>query len=355
MALISRLRPFLIVDEDKGNQWQGDWVYKEVYDNHSLLVKPIFPSQYFELKALKDEYLKQEQVLEIEIRHTLFQAIRIHQEKIERYVQRIERLDTILAKAKFALRYAMVKPDVLPSPSPIEIVKGRFVPLMNRCKRMHTEHTALSVNFEKGTVVVSGSNMGGKTMLLKSIAFFQMLVQRGFWVPAEVYKTSIFQQLHYIGPEGQEDMDGLSSFGSEIYQLSKVLDNLHLPCLLLMDEFAKTTNSREAKGLLAALLKSFSQLEGLQCFIATHIQNLPILSGVSFYRMKGFDTMAYAKLQKDDSTDTIQERIRRISACMHYEVIKDDSNGSFDALTVAELLGLDIHIVHEALTYMNHD
>ena len=111
--------------------------------------------------------------------------------------------------------------------------------------------------------------MGGKTVVLKTAAFFQVLAQMGFFVPAEYYQTQVFKKISFAGNLSDEDTDGLSGFGLEMRSFIEST-GLAEKSLIFMDEFAKTTNSSEATSLLSAIIETFSKNPNAFMFVSTH-------------------------------------------------------------------------------------
>ena len=347
-----RFRDFIIVEENFANSLNGELVYKEVYDKNALLVKPILPKTYFDLHKEKDVLLLKEESFEQEVLKTISEKIINERETIEDYIQKLEILDTLFAKSKMAIKYNMTKP-VLANKNNIKIINGQYLPLANKCKKMETIYTPLNAEFDKRTIVITGSNMGGKTMLLKTIGFMQVLAQMGFWVPVEKYETNVFENINYIGEDLSEKVEGLSSFGFEIHNLSKAIKNFDNNTLLLIDEFAKTTNSIEAKAIIAAMLKSFSKKENVYTFLSTHFMELPEYKNVSFYKMKGLNYSEYKKYYDKEKQYSLSERIKIINTFMRYEIIKTGSKDqTYDAIKIADTLGLNEEIINYTKEYL---
>jgi DNA mismatch repair ATPase MutS len=347
-----RFRDFIIVKENIANKLDVDLVYKEVYDKTSLLVKPIFPKAFFDLHQDKETLLIEEQEIEKDVLRIITEKIIKDKALIKDYVQKIEVLDTLFAKARLANKYNMTKP-LLSSKEHIELINGHYLPLANKCDKMGTVYTPLSSQFDNKTIVITGSNMGGKTMLLKTIGFMQVLSQMGFWVPADKFETSVFENISYIGEDLSEKVEGLSSFGFEIHNLSKAIKMFDKKSLLLIDEFAKTTNSIEAKAIIAAMLESFSKKENVSSFLSTHFMDLPEFEKVSFYKMKGLDYEEYKKYYDKEKQYSLSERIKLINTFMRYEIIKTGSKDrTYDAIKIAETLGLNEEIISYTKQYL---
>lgn len=347
-----RFRDFMIVKENIANTLDVELVYKEVYDKTSLLAKPILPKSYFDLHQEKEALLAEEQAIEKEVLSLISEKIFKEKELIKSYTQKIELLDTLFAKARLAKKYKMTKP-VFSTKDNIELINGQHLPLANKCQKMGTVYTPLSAQFDNKTIVITGSNMGGKTMLLKTIGFMQVLTQMGFWVPAEKYETSVFENISYIGEDLSEKVAGLSSFGFEIHNLTKAIKEFDKRSLLLIDEFAKTTNSIEAKAIIAAMLESFSKKEKVSSFLSTHFMDLPEFNQVSFYKMKGLDYEEYKKYYDKEKQYSLSERIKLINTFMRYEIIKTGSKDrTYDAIKIAETLGLNEEIISYTKQYL---
>ena len=347
-----KFRDFIIIEENLSNNLNSELVYKEVYDKTSVLVKPILPKKYFVLHKEKDFLLSQEFNLEQEVLQTISEKILNEKELINNYIQRIKKLDTLFAKSRLAIKYKMTQP-ILSDNLTIKIINGQYLPLANKCKKLETVYTPLSADFDNKTIVITGSNMGGKTILLKTVGYLQLLAQMGFWVPAEKFTTSIFENINYIGEGLSEKVEGLSSFGFEIHNLTETIKGFDKNSLVLIDEFAKTTNSIEAKAIIAAMLKSFSQKETVCSFLSTHFMELPEFEKVSFYKMKGLNYLEYKKYYDREKQYSLSERIKLINTFMQYELIKTgNKNRTYDAIKIAETLGLNEEIISHTKRYI---
>lgn len=351
-----RFRDFIIASESIINNFSSELIYKEVYDKTSLLLKPILPKEYFDLHKKREALLLEESKLEQEVLITISEKILAEKEIIKNDINKIVLLDTLFAKARMAIRYKMIAPVLVDKKATIEVANGQYLPLANKCVRMGAIYTPLNAKFDNKTCVITGSNMGGKTVLLKTIGFMQLLTQMGFWVPAKKFKTSVFENIHYIGEDLSEKVEGLSSFGFEIYNLTNAIKDFETNTLLLIDEFAKTTNAIEAKAIIAAMLKSFSQKETVFSFVSTHFMELPEFEKVSFYKMKGLDYSEYKKYYNKEKQYSLHERIKLINTFMRFEIIKTDhKDRTYDAIKIADTLGLNDEIIRYTKEYLSEN
>ncbi len=343
---------FLLVDKSEKQIFESNLVQTEFYDSHMILVKPVYPKAYLKAQFNKEELLSKEADEEKKVLGKLSKLIHQEEEQINKYIKHIEWIDTHLAKARLAVQFNLNKPHLGKNQS-LNVSQGRWLPLEDEHSKSALKYTPLTAGFNSNTILLSGSNMGGKTVLLKTLVFLQLLAQYGFFVPAESFVSKIFNNIKILCNTQKYETKGLSSFGEEIYLLNDVLLYKDKPVLFIADELAQTTNATEAKAILYAVLKHLAQTCDTTSFISTHFINIPTIKGVSKYKMKGLNYADFKKFYTHTTHNTISEKIRCINSFMQYEVEPDNgSPPSFDALTIAQLLGLDENIIHEAKNYL---
>lgn len=307
----------------------------EPYDDRHHLVRPLRAPEELVLAERRSALRDREGALEEEVLRALSALASQELERLKAYRQAVTAFDLALARARMAREFHMVRP-VLTAAGPIVLRRGRFLPCEAACARMGIPYEPLDADFS-GATVVFGSNMGGKTIVLKTLAFLQLCVQTGLFVPAGAFSTRVFRALHYIGEGGLGGADqGLSGFGREIQRFTEAWKDVDGETLALFDEFARTTQSREAEAILSAVLEALVRKPGVLALFATHFRGVARVEGVSYLRMKGLDRARLAE------TVPPGERIQTINRSMEFRLVPDEGHPSAsDAITVAEVLGLD--------------
>lgn len=344
-----RCREFLIVPKAVCQQVSRDKVFLEPYDNAYMIARPIMSEAYLELH-MKVEALAQEQRrVEQDIREELAAGIAERFGDLLAAGQKLTQFDVSLARARLCHTYSLTRPK-LDNEGPFESCGARLLPLEAACRQKDQQYWPLDVRLETPCCVIRGSNMCGKTIVLKTLGFCQLAAQLGFFVPARSYTTAVYEEISYVGPVASAAPEGISYFGMEIVTLAETLRSDARSKLLLMDEFARTTNSREAISLIGGLLEWLCQQPGLRAVMATHYQVIPDLAGLTDLVMKGlqwdrFDTECFGPGEQRDSMP-LAERLRHIQACIEYELVPfSDDLPIGDALHVAAVIGLDREIV----------
>ncbi len=126
---------------------------------------------------------------------------------------------------------------------------------------------------ERGEVVVlTGSNMAGKSSFLRTLGINLCLAYAGSVVNAALLETSLFRLLSCIRVTDSLD-DGISYFYAEVRRLKTLLDALYqddaLPLFFVIDEIFRGTNNRERLQGSRAYIRALVNGNGLG-LIATH-------------------------------------------------------------------------------------
>jgi DNA mismatch repair protein MutS2 len=120
-------------------------------------------------------------------------------------------------------------------------------------------------------LIISGSNTGGKTVVLKTVGLLSALAACGCSVPAkEGSSLPPLPSLHADIGDHQTITGSLSTFSSHILHLKEILKNVNDGGLVLLDELGTGTDPKEGAALGIALLQALSRRH---CWIlcSTHL------------------------------------------------------------------------------------
>lgn len=339
-------KDFLIVGQEI-KQKKHRLIYLETHDNFSFIAKPILNSKLINLNIEKEKLLKKEREIESRVLSRLSLEIKENFSEILSCSRIIEEIDLAFAGATMAEQLGLSEPKL--GQEKIECEKAFFPPLKEELARLNIPYTPLSFSFSKRINVITGSNMGGKTVALKTLALCQVLAQMGLFVPASFYSAPTFRSIFSLGEEGH--VSGLSSFGIEINELIYAINEEKMPKLIFADEFAKTTNSAQGSALFSAIIEKFSK-QNVWLFAATHLGEIQGTSETDFLSMKGFNQEKYTS-SKNLAELSEGERLKLINRHMDYSLIRNTKQKSFyDAFNIARLLGLDAEIIDSAMKYL---
>jgi len=123
-------------------------------------------------------------------------------------------------------------------------------------------------------LLLSGPNAGGKSVLLKTVAFNQLLFQCGLTVPAEGdSRFRFYKKMALDMGDNQSIEDDLSTYSSHLTHMREMLTMADEETLILIDEFGTGTDPRVGGALAESILHQFVK-RGVTAVITTHYSNL---------------------------------------------------------------------------------
>lgn len=128
-------------------------------------------------------------------------------------------------------------------------------------------------NKEGRIAIITGHNSGGKTTFLQAAGTAQIMMQLGFFVPADFYKASAapFICSLYAGSEDADTIYG--KLEQELVEIRAASGMIKEGSLLLMNEIFATTSEREGADIAAEVLHAFSHTHSHMIFV-THLKCL---------------------------------------------------------------------------------
>ncbi|TFG84060.1 MAG: hypothetical protein E4H20_04165 [Spirochaetales bacterium] len=343
-------REFLVVARSVFHEGAPDPVtfLIDPYDDGRVLVRLLPTGSAVAAMEKRERLLESEREAENAVIRRLSALASKAMAELRGAVAALTRWDIARAGAILADQTASIRPELDSSAMLLE--EARFVPCADECKELGLEYHPLSARFDSGAVVLFGSNMGGKTVALKTMLFMQLLAQAGLFVPARRFCSHVYRRVDYVGELAGERLTGLSGFGFEIWRFQEAWQRSE-GALIAFDEPARTTGSHEAEALLSALVEAYANGRGARAFFATHFRGVARVSGAEYRRMRGLDRAAACEALDADAP--LPERLAGINRHMRYEIVDDDdaAQGESDALAIATMLGLDCGLVERAQDY----
>jgi DNA mismatch repair protein MutS2 len=196
-------------------------------------------------------------------------------------------------------------------------------------------------------LVISGPNTGGKTVTLKIVGLFALMVRAGLHLPcAAESEMAIFPDVYADIGDAQDLARDLSSFSAHMIQMIQLLDEtdrqrrndshgVPRQWLVLLDEPVTSTDPAEGAALAEALLCRLAAL-GMKVVATTHYGPLKALA----HTMPGF---ANAAVEFDVAT-----------LSPTYRLFMGAPGGS-SALEIAGRLGMDRALLDEARLKLHKD
>ncbi len=237
----------------------------------------------------------------------------------------LAQIDFHFAKARYAVKIQAIEPEV-------NIEKKIKIDLMRHPLLIGHVEKIVENDFEIGetykSVVITGSNTGGKTVALKTVGLFILMMKSGLFLPcAEAHIYPFEKVLADIGDE-QSILQNLSTFSSHMKNVIDILEKADSETFILIDELCAGTDPQEGATLAEIIMKEFAKRHA-QSIITTHYGELKTLEYTDPY---------FKNASVEFDTESLSPTYKLIIGIP----------GLSNAISIASNLGLPENLVWEA-------
>lgn len=249
----------------------------------------IEPDEISPLQAELEALMGEEAREEAKILGYLTDLVEKEAEHFAKNIEVTGTYDFIFAKAKYAASL---------DAAPVEL-NNRGETVLRGARHPKLLGSMVPLDMEIGTdfktLIITGPNTGGKTVVLKTFGLLSLMVQSGLLVPVQQgSKFAIYRSIMAVIGDGQNLEQSLSTFSAQIQSLVKMLKQAAPTTLLLIDELAAGTDPGEGIALSIAILEEFSR-KGATVLVTTHFNELKTFAS----RAAGFEN---ARMEFDAET-----------------------------------------------------
>ena len=203
--------------------------------------------------------------------------LRPHHDALCAALDALVMLDALHARARYALAHKCA-PAVLAEPlAGFTILHGRH-PLLLAKDRASVVPFDLAMGPEERTLLVSGPNTGGKTVLLKAVALVSLMTQAGIPAPVRTgSRIAVFDRFFADIGDEQSIEASLSTFSAHVKNLTEIVREATGRSLVLVDELGSGTDPVEGAALGGAILETLTR-RGTTTVASTHLGALKELA-----------------------------------------------------------------------------
>ncbi|MBS5883933.1 endonuclease MutS2 [Clostridium sp.] len=305
------------------NQVQGT-IIETSTKGSTVFIEPNVITKYTtELATLKIE----ESIEEYRILSTITEMIYERMRDLKINIEVISEYDMIWAKAKYSREINGIKPKIN-NHGYIKIVKGKY-PLIK---------DGVPLDFEIGedyrSLIITGPNAGGKTVVLKTVGLLTLATQSGFHIGAkEGTEISLFNKIFVDIGDDQSVENALSTFSSHVKNLAQILKESNKSTLLLFDEIGSGTEPNEGAALAIAILEECYH-KGCITVASTH-----------YGEIKNF-----SKEHPDFENAAMEFKKDTLEPLYKLSIGK---SGDSNALYISKKMGIDDNIIERAKKYID--
>ena len=194
-----------------------------------------------------------------EILRILKEASEVIKEKADELINSLwnfSQIEFIFSKMNFCARKGFNKQNIVNSQ---EInLKKAFNPLIDKDVVVKND---ISLDNKGNSLIITGPNTGGKTVILKTVGLCVFLSHLGFYIPAlEESTVGFFEDVFVDVGDEQSIENNLSTFSSHMTNIIDILNKTNNKSIILLDELCSGTDPSEGAVLSIALLEKFKDL-----------------------------------------------------------------------------------------------
>ena len=191
----------------------------------------------------------------------------------------LAQIDYHFAKARYAIKIQAIEPEI--TDYKIISIENMKHPLL-----IGVVENVVANNFEIGkdynSVIITGSNTGGKTVTLKTIGLFLLMVKAGLFLPCTNAKIYPFKNVFADIGDAQSIEQSLSTFSSHMTNIIEIVNNSDENTFVLLDEICAGTDPLEGAVLAQVILENLAS-KNVYSTITTHYGELKSLEYINPY------------------------------------------------------------------------
>ena len=262
-----------------------------------------------------------------EILRILKEASEVIKEKADELINSLwnfSQIEFIFSKMNFCARNGFNKQNIVNSQ---ELnLKKAYNPLID--KDVVVKNDVILDN-KGNSLIITGPNTGGKTVILKTVGLCVYLSHLGFYIPAlEESTVGFFEDVFVDVGDEQSIENNLSTFSSHMTNIIDILNKTNNKSIILLDELCSGTDPSEGAVLSIALLEKFKNL------------NATMLCTTHYPEIKNycFESEYYKNSSMEFDFEKLKPTYRFIIGLP----------GKSNAINISAKLGLEQSIIEEA-------
>ena len=205
------------------------------------------------------------------------------------------------------------------------ILKGIYHPLLDDAvaKRNDIDLTL------KKSLLISGANAGGKSLLIKAVAISVYMDKLGMMIPAREAVFPFIDNIFFLGGDEQSVVNNLSTFQSHLLSIKEIVNEATSFSLVIIDEVCQGTSPKDGEALAVSLLKYFIKLGSYNIF-TSHYEELKY----------------FAKNSKDVMCSSMEFSLKEMKPTYH--LLNDSISPSY-GIELAKKIDIKDEIIKEAI------
>ncbi|MBQ9513544.1 MAG: DNA mismatch repair protein MutS [Clostridia bacterium] len=287
-----------------------------------------------ELKDLEINILSSEEKalrLEAKIFNDIKDVLIKNINDLQKTSEALSELDVLISLSTVAKENNYVKPIMVDSEKPLNIVDGRHPVVETLSKNIFIPNDTFLDNAENRTMILTGPNMAGKSTYMRQTALIVLMAHIGSFVPCKYAEIPLVDKIFTRVGASDNLISDQSTFMVEMTEVADIILNATSKSLLILDEIGRGTSTYDGLSIAWAVVEYLNNTVKAKTMFATHYHELTELEN----RIEGIKN--YKVVVKETEKGIVFLR----------KIVRGGANRSF-GIEVAKLAGVSSSIIDRA-------
>ncbi len=324
---------FIEISNSNKDRVPANYERKQTLVNSERYTTPELKEYEAKVLGAEERILELETQLFTEVRRTLAQEVR----RIQGVARAVALLDVAVSLAEVAAKHNYVRPQ-LHEGDEIEIRAGRHAVIETLGERFVPNDLFINNSTDR-LLIITGPNMGGKSVFLKQTALIVILAQMGSFVPASSAKIALVDRIFTRVGASDNLARGRSTFMVEMTETSNILNTATPRSLVLLDEVGRGTATFDGLSLAWA--------------IAEYLHDNPRHSAKTLFATHYHEMTELAKMRPGVQNYQVAVSESKGEIVFLRRVVQGSASKSY-GIEVARLAGLPRSVIERAREILNN-
>ena len=263
---------FIEISKTQSDKAPADYQRRQTLKGAERYITPELKQFEDKILGAKERALNREKYLYAQLLDILVE----HLPRLQQAAAALSELDVLVNFAERADSLDFKRPRFTEKPG-VSIRRGRH-PVVEAMLDTPFTPNDIHLDNKQRMLIITGPNMGGKSVLMRQTALIAILAHMGCFVPAEHAELGPIDRIFTRIGASDDVAGGRSTFMVEMTETANILHNATRHSLVLMDEIGRGTSTFDGLSLAWACAEQLARKTGAFTLFATHyfeLTNLP--------------------------------------------------------------------------------